>query len=481
MGVLFTAGASGQINFNDAEIHDFVDDTGGVEFGPTAAAATFISFRSAVLPTDSRYTFRGNFVVDATGLVFNDVISGTINEIEAVDDGNTIFTLTGLAMSIPAFKTFLAADNTQGFLAAVFAGNDTLLGSDKQDLSDAMAGFAGNDSIVGAGGSDNLRGDAGNDTLDGGGGSDTLTGGAGNDSLIGGDGNDTYVIDSAKDVISEAGAELEDRVVAPFAVDLTLATFDGIEHVTLTGSGAFKLTGDEFGNMLIGNGGANVLDGGVFTDVLGSDPVDTLIGGAGNDIYIVRETDDVIVELPGGGIDQVKAFATYTLSAQVEYLTLLGAGVIHGFGNDLANRIIGTDDANFLEGVAGNDTLIGNGGADTLAGGTGTDIMTGGKGADQYVVDSLADKVFEAALPSIDRDQVVVEIDNYVLAANVEDLTLAGATLAQNGTGNALGNKIEGNSYSFNTLLGLAGNDTITGGVGGQDILLGGVDRKSVV
>jgi Ca2+-binding RTX toxin-like protein len=472
MGVLFEAGSSGQINFRDFSIQDLVDDTGGVEFAPSAAAATTLTFRSAPLPTDSRVTFTGNFVIDAPGGVFNDVISGTINQIESVEDGSTIFTLSGLNMSVATFEGFLATDNSAGFLAAVFAANDTLQGSDN---ADAMAGFAGNDSIAGLGGSDNLSGDAGNDTLDGDAGSDTLNGGAGNDSLIGGDGNDTFVIDSAKDVIAEKGAELDDRVLAPFSVDLTKAAFDGIEHITLTGTGRGTLTGDEFGNMLIGNIAGNVLDGGIFNDAVGANPNDTLIGGDSGDIYIVREKGDVIVELPGAGVDLVQAFASYTLSAEVDNLTLMGSDPISGFGNDLNNRIIGTDAVNQLEGAAGNDTLTGNGGDDIIDGGAGIDVMTGGKGADQYVVDSLSDKVIEAALPGADRDKVVVQIDNYVLANFVEDLTLARASFAQNASGNALGNVIEGNSFSFNTLQGLAGNDTITGGAGGQDRLLGGV------
>ena len=54
----------------------------------------------------------------------------------------------------------------------------------------------------------------------------------------------------------------------------------------------------------------------------------------------------------------------YTLGANVENLTFIGAGNFTGTGNALANAITGG---------AGNDTLNGLAGADTLAGGGGND------------------------------------------------------------------------------------------------------------
>jgi len=53
--------------------------------------------------------------------------------------------LTGLSMSVAQFETFLNAKNSQGFLAAAFAGADIITGSDK---ADNMHGFVGNDTIA---------------------------------------------------------------------------------------------------------------------------------------------------------------------------------------------------------------------------------------------------------------------------------------------------------------------------------------------
>ena len=69
---------------------------------------------------------------------------------------------------------------------------------------------------------------------------------------------------------------------------------------------------------------------------------------------------------------------------------------------------------------------------------------------------------------------------SYVLAANVENLTLSG-TAALNGTGNGSANTLVGNTAN-NLLLGNAGNDTLSGGAGndkldggtGNDVLTGG-------
>ena len=61
---------------------------------------------------------------------------------------------------------------------------------------------------------------------------------------------------------------------------------------------------------------------------------------------------------PGEGTDSVNASVTYTLSDNVENLTLTGTSAINGTGNASDNVLTGNSGANSLTGGAGNDTYI---------------------------------------------------------------------------------------------------------------------------
>jgi Ca2+-binding RTX toxin-like protein len=341
-----------------------------------------------------------------------------------------------------------------------------------------FVGKAGSDTLTGTAFGDLIFGLAGNDSLSGGIGPDTLNGGAGIDTLAGGLGNDSYVVDTTKDTISDAGGT-DDRALGLVSIDLTLSRFAGIEHAALQGNGALKAIGNGGDNILAGNFGANTLDGGIGAD--------TLIGGNGNDSYIVDSLSDDINEYPGGGIDTVFSnVESYVLDAGVENLTI-GAGLTFGFGNELANKIVGNAGDNHVESGAGNDTVIGNGGNqdvffggdgndllstgngdDNLYGDAGADTMAGGKGNDEYAVDDKGDKIVEAAGGG--QDQVLSSI-SYTLGANLEGLYLSNPGTI--GIGNGLDNFVEGQAGN-QTLYGMAGKDTIEGGVG-DDLLFAGL------
>ena len=162
-----------------------------------------------------------------------------------------------------------------------------------------------------------------------------------------------------------------------------------------------------------------------------------MVGGAGDDTYLVDDTSDVVTEAFGAGTDTVQSSISYALTANVENLVLTGTDNINGIGNDLANNITGN---------AGNNTIDGGTGADSLAGGVGDDI---------YVVDNAADAITEAFGAGTDTVQSSI---NYTLASNIENLVLKG-TRDVNGTGNALNNLLTGNSGK-NILSGGAGDDT---------------------
>ena len=78
--------------------------------------------------------------------------------------------------------------------------------------------------------------------------------------------------------------------------------------------------------------------------------VDIMIGGAGNDVYIVDSIDDIIVERLGRGTDMVQSLISYTLDKNLENLTLKGVANINGTGNDSNNTITGNDKDNTLFG-----------------------------------------------------------------------------------------------------------------------------------
>lgn len=194
---------------------------------------------------------------------------------------------------------------------------------------------------------------------------------------------------------------------------------------------------------------------------------------------------------------------------------------------DIPQRILNADEPGFLEELLlGNDSIIGSAyaddlfghdGNDTILGGAGADTMEGGFGDDIYYVDNINDKIVEAD-PSDDQstlqwqlytnrtvydsltvantnlgpntdpgtgflldnetnvpydngsgtDLVYSTIDNYVLPAWLERLTLIGKS-AVTGSGNDYNNVLKGNAQS-NTLIAGEGDDVLIGGKGADTL-----------
>lgn len=339
-------------------------------------------------------------------------------------------------------------------------GNDTLWGDTGNDIlvgftpsNDAKqtlnTGETDNDTLYGGAGVDNLYGGWGDDTLDGGDDNDYVLGDEGNDLLFGGAGNDELQGGNGNDrLLGEAG---NDNLFGQVGDD-TLWGGDGDDLlVGFTGSNEAKQTlnvGETDNDTLYGGNGNDLMLGGLGDDLLhGEADNDELQGGAGNDMLYGGEGDDRLFGQAGNDI-------------------LYG-----GDGNDLivgftadneAKQTLDAGEADdWLYGGAGNDTLLGGVGSDYLDGGAGADTMEGGLGDDTYIVNSVNDSILERADEGYDT---VISSANYILNSGIEELRLLEG-FDIHGTGNALDNRIIGNSRD-NILDGVTGADVMIGGAG---------------
>src|SRR6185312_3078105 len=107
-----------------------------------------------------------------------------------------------------------------------------------------------------------------------------------------------------------------------------LAAGSEVETMRVNVATGLTLTGNEFNNTIIGNAGNDTLFGGAGNDVLsGLAGADTMVGGIGNDTYTVDNSNDIVTEAVGEGIDKVLASTSFTLAvgSEIEFLTATGS------------------------------------------------------------------------------------------------------------------------------------------------------------
>ncbi|MDC9825806.1 peroxidase family protein [Devosia sp. ZB163] len=376
-------------------------------------------------------------------------------------------------------------------------GDDIVLaGGDANQID----GGLGNDSLSGGGGADTLSGGDGNDVINGGLGDDTVDGGAGNDVIIhgngegaddidGGSGSDTLrivegvfaandtvtvalaggVISSVNGTTSVANVEAAELHLAGGTDTLVYETADDVSVNMLSGAatgfsfirGVENVVAGSGDDTLRGNGSANALSGRAGNDDLrGGFGNDTLDGGADNDLLYGEEGDDVLEG--GDGNDRIDGgagndTASYASAAAAVTVSLSATPTRAAFeeqdtGGAGLDRLINIEN---LVGSAHNDTLQGDGANNIIDGGAGADTMAGEGGDDTYVVDSFSDVITDTS----GNDTVETALDEYVLAADAENLVLTG-NAAIDGIGNVKDNRLTGNSAN-NTLNGGGGSDAV--------------------
>ena len=250
-----------------------------------------------------------------------------------------------------------------------------------------LRGSAHDDTLTGNSIANGLKGGAGADVLNGGAGDDVLNGGVSADALDGGAG-----IDTASYADATSGVSLN-LAAGGTGGEAAGDTFASIENAI----------GSIWGDVIVGTGGANTIDGGVSNDVLfGGFGADTLIGGAGQDRLLGGVGADV---LDGGVGSDVASYAGAANAIAVDIATGGGgtAGEATGdtfvsidgvIGSNFNDQIYGFAGVNVLFGGAGNDLIDarsgndivrGDAGDDTIIGGSGNDRLSGGVGSDTFV------------------------------------------------------------------------------------------------
>jgi Ca2+-binding RTX toxin-like protein len=358
-----------------------------------------------------------------------------------------------------------------------------------------ISGTNGNDSIDGTPGGDGVNGNGGDDTINGGDGGDAIGGDAGNDWVAGGNGDDFIDGSSGNDtLVGGAGADTFNFGYWPSAVDADqIADFTSATDTIRLQAGVMAALGAE-GRMSAGdprfsaapdNSNATVIHYNTSTGQLWytADPghgtsqlIATLNGARGlssTDILVFGNGDRTIVGTSGNDN--------------------LGGGD----GNDLISGLGGNDTLNgggaghdTLDGGTGDDIVVGGPGSDSMIGGDGNDTlnglnrpatgptsgyndadvdtMDGGAGNDTYYVDNPADVLIDAG----GVDTVISQNVNWTLGTGFENLLVFSDDQGGGGTGNELGNVINGANAFNGTLQGLGGDDSIIGG--GKSTLFGG-------
>ena len=327
----------------------------------------------------------------------------------------------------------------------------------------------GDDETFGTVGADTFLGSAGDDVIVGQDGADTFLSNAGNDTLVGGTGNDTYVfeIGDGQDVVDDRG-------------------FQGTDTVQFNGR--------------------NFADANISRDG-GSDTI-TFSFANGDSVTLVEGLDASF-----GDIERV-VFDDITLDVDALRAAVVALSITDGddetFGTVGADTFLGSAGDDVIVGQDGADTFLSNAGNDTLVGGTGNDTYIFAVGDGQDVVDDrgfqgtdtirfegrdLADAIFirdggsdtfTILFTNGDRVEVIDGLDNSF--GRIESIEFDDQTLDVEGIRSAIvtsnatnGDDIINGTDTGETIIGLRGNDTLSGRDGSDSYIFNVGDGQDIV
>lgn len=362
-------------------------------------------------------------------------LSNATNTFGQLSNGDSGLTVDGSALTGTNSLTLIGSAETESSLTATGgAGADILTGGGGGDV---LTGGAGADKLTGGGGSDmasyagsaagvtvnlnlttaqisagdasgdilatieNLRGSDNADTLIGNAGANLLIGGEAADTLDGGAGNDTADYEGSSSAVTVDLTDNANNAGGDADGDILIS----IENIN----------GSNDHDLLIGDGNANVLAGGLGNDVLvAGGGNDTLLGGAGEDTLVLADGFTAQDHINGGGslVDKLTLDGNYSLGVVFNASTLTeveeivvadgnsynftlhdatntGAFTVNGSALTGPNKLI-------VNGASENNAIlnaIGGAGADTLIGGGGRDILMGGSGADTLAGNADSDRL----------------------------------------------------------------------------------------
>ncbi len=338
--------------------------------------------------------------------------------------------------SVTAIDADLTRVSGQVVGNAAVDGTDTLYGIEN------IIGTSQNDIIIGDANANTLTGGAGDDTIKGNGGADFLYGGTGNDTIFGGLDGD-YI---------DGGGSTEKNVVdySEFAAGASINLNVGQAYLNST-----PLIKDALLNIqnVVGTQGDDTITG-------KSSIVNTLNGGAGNDVLIGNLDGDLL----DGGSDTSGDTADYSAYTAATSLTVdMGAQSISQTGS-LSNK-------DYFQNI---EIIKTGSGADTFTVSTSTDTasytLDGGAGSDTIDYGSIYEGINVTLNGSTYASVTVGAIGggNDDLIRNIENVY-----------GSKTDDVIIGDSNA-NKLVGNEGNDTLDGGAG-SDSVYGGEGNDTIV